>query len=944
MSWDGIVNQNSLKIDIEGLEYIQYLEPNVPNKQPSIPMKTKRRFGGFRVLGVFHRAGRNIFLLACWFAAELLFGFQTRAQTIFIPEGDPSVSMQNFLGNGWSIAVDNAGQVYVADPINQVIRKYDADGIPVAVLGQVSQGGLVDGTSAQARFSNPFSLCYDDADGILVLDNSTYVRRIDIASLTVTTIADLSGGVDGTHMYDVSSDTFQNSGTLSNLRLGDIAVQSPGVLYLSASDREGVTQYLLRCAGPNAQAIATSRVPVASSAWAGTRGLAIDSNGNVFMPFPIRQGIATAEYIFRFPNGGVTGVTRHFLPIAKVNAMASGRADRLYYFTSINPSFYAISSTASNTTLDTFTVLPTYPACPHQEVKDAAITPSGDLLAVNFRIYDEACDLCSPYGKVDCFSGADEAVGTGAGDTVAPTVDLTSPVGGQTITGLVTLIATAADNSGTVQVQFRVNERDFGPRLTAAPFSITLNPTNLSAGILSIYAIAFDAAGNATATDRVRGYNPVGGPNLEGEIFVNTTVLDAPIGVAVDATGDVYVGDHTRILRFSPLGELRQIHGTTNAVVVDGDATSVRFANVRGLGTDATGRILAIDDSDSGGCYLRQLDPANGFTTTLCRLDVQTNAFAFSDSYVLPTGVMATNGGPGPLWGWEDARDVAGAQNGDVLITLGNLLGWDFFEPLYPYHFLARFGQNANVLLAYSADTWFPDDNPRAAAVAADGTIFASFQTDGIMKLDSLFAFAPQFPAGGTNAVRRLYAGINEVDHLAVDSAARVYVPCAADSSNPARVVVVSGAQSNVVLFSLYQNLLDEPRDLAIDSGGNVYVVCTSLQYYDGLFRQQARVVRYAAAAHCFPETARAPRFLPERCQPQPGVGFLLEFESVPGANYEIQVADALPGPFRAVGVVKALGVNATWCDTGFGSGINPALTSQRFYRIRFLGADALSP
>ena len=76
-----------------------------------------------------------------------------------------------------------------------------------------------------------------------------------------------------------------------------------------------------------------------------------------------------------------------------------------------------------------------------------------------------------------------------------------------------------------------------------------------------------------------------------------------------------------------------------------------------------------------------------------------------------------------------------------------------------------------------------------------------------------------------------------------------VYVPYGSDGSNPARVEVVSGTQTNTTFFSLQQKLLNEPCDLAIDGDGNLYVICTELRFYDGAFRRQARVVRYAAAA-----------------------------------------------------------------------------------------------
>ena len=181
----------------------------------SIPTPARRYSGWhfqlFRRLAVlpYKRSAVTVVTIAWMLVAGAVFkGRETKAQTILIPEGNPAISMEHFLGNAWSIAVDQDGHIYVADPINQVIRKYCPDGTPATVIGQVNRSGRVDGTAAEARFASPGSLCYDGAGGILVLDNSTYVRRINVATLTVSTLANLSGGVDGAHMYDVTLGTF----------------------------------------------------------------------------------------------------------------------------------------------------------------------------------------------------------------------------------------------------------------------------------------------------------------------------------------------------------------------------------------------------------------------------------------------------------------------------------------------------------------------------------------------------------------------------------------------------------------------------------------------------------------------------------------------------------------------------------------------------------------
>jgi fibronectin type 3 domain-containing protein len=83
-------------------------------------------------------------------------------------------------------------------------------------------------------------------------------------------------------------------------------------------------------------------------------------------------------------------------------------------------------------------------------------------------------------------------------DTVAPTgVAITSPTNGASVTGQVTISASASDNIGIAQVDFYID----GQLLTSdtsAPFSIVWNTKKFSTTTHTIYARAVDAAGNTT--------------------------------------------------------------------------------------------------------------------------------------------------------------------------------------------------------------------------------------------------------------------------------------------------------------------------------------------------------------------------------------------------------------------------------------------------------------
>ncbi|MFZ9681825.1 MAG: matrixin family metalloprotease [Cephaloticoccus sp.] len=99
------------------------------------------------------------------------------------------------------IAVDAAGNVYVADTTNNLIRKVTSGGVVTTLAGVVGVSGWQDGTGSGALFNQPQGLASDSAGNLYVADTgNSAVRKITPAGL-VTTLAGLStiGGLkDGT--------------------------------------------------------------------------------------------------------------------------------------------------------------------------------------------------------------------------------------------------------------------------------------------------------------------------------------------------------------------------------------------------------------------------------------------------------------------------------------------------------------------------------------------------------------------------------------------------------------------------------------------------------------------------------------------------------------------------------------------------------------------------
>lgn len=90
---------------------------------------------------------------------------------------------------------------------------------------------------------------------------------------------------------------------------------------------------------------------------------------------------------------------------------------------------------------------------------------------------------------------------TNVTDTTPPTVNMSSPLNGVTVSGsTVAIAANAADNVAVAAVQFRLDGANFGSVLTTAPYALTWDSTTVSDGTHTLTAVATDTSGNqATA-------------------------------------------------------------------------------------------------------------------------------------------------------------------------------------------------------------------------------------------------------------------------------------------------------------------------------------------------------------------------------------------------------------------------------------------------------------
>jgi DNA-binding beta-propeller fold protein YncE len=106
----------------------------------------------------------------------------------FAGDGGPATGAALSLPSG--VAVDAAGRVFIADALNNRIRRVDVDGTITTVAGTGEAGFAGDGgPAASAAFFTPRDVAVDAAGRVFIADTDSHrVRRIDVDG-TITTVA-----------------------------------------------------------------------------------------------------------------------------------------------------------------------------------------------------------------------------------------------------------------------------------------------------------------------------------------------------------------------------------------------------------------------------------------------------------------------------------------------------------------------------------------------------------------------------------------------------------------------------------------------------------------------------------------------------------------------------------------------------------------------------------
>ena len=502
-----------------------------------------------------------------------------------------------------NVAVDAAGNLYFSEFERNRVRKVTPAGIISTVAGTGLAGYNGDGGSAvNAQLYHPAGLAVDRFNALYIADSrNNRVRKI------------LTGGVISTYLGDsVSTPLYAPVG---------IAVDIAGTLYVVDDDVSHlIHSYTVAGAWTNVGVTTQPNIP--------RRDVAVDLNG---VPY-----FADGVFVRKVANGQVQTVAGD----GYLHAIGDGGLATNALL--LRPSAIALDSAGSLYIADTGTqrvrqVLPTgmirtlagtgvagaaadnvlASAATLNGPSGIAIDAAGDIVIAdewNQRVRQVTAD-----GRIHNLAGTGNTgapmVGTPAQTPLSEPYGVCTGRGGALFvvvwgsnvvlqTAPQALVITAAGN-GTPG-----NTGDGGPAYLAqlnAPSACALD----SAGNLFIADTGNHGIRKVAPSGTISTVAGVGAPGFSGDGGPATSAgINAPLGVAVDDTGDIFIADtgNNRIRQVTPDGVIHTIAGQ-NAAAFGGDggpALSAQITAPGGLFLDGAGDLYF---ADTGNNRVRRLVP-----------------------------------------------------------------------------------------------------------------------------------------------------------------------------------------------------------------------------------------------------------------------------------------------------------------------------------------------
>ncbi len=177
------------------------------------------------------------------------------------------------------ITVDSQGNLFIADLINNRVRKVNANGIITTIVGNGVQGFSGDGAAAiQAQLNFPSELAFDSQGNLFITDlGNNRVRKVDTNGIITTVAGNGIRGSSGDRGPAIQAQLDSSNG---------IAVDSQAALYIVDNNRVrkvDTNGIISRVAGNGTFGFSGDGGPATQAQLNHLRNIALNSQGNLFI-------------------------------------------------------------------------------------------------------------------------------------------------------------------------------------------------------------------------------------------------------------------------------------------------------------------------------------------------------------------------------------------------------------------------------------------------------------------------------------------------------------------------------------------------------------------------------------------------------------------------------------------------------------------------------------
>jgi uncharacterized protein (TIGR03437 family) len=203
--------------------------------------------------------------------------------TAFSGDGGPATSASIYIipSNHNGIAVDGAGNLYIADDGHNRVRKVDTAGIITTVAGTGTLGFSGDGGPAKnAMLWRPNAVAVDGAGNLYIADADNFrIRKVDTAGVITTVAGNGAIGSSGDGGLAINAALFEIRG---------VAVDGAGNIYISDQAAKSVRKVnaagiISTVAGNGTLGFSGDGGPATSAAFNAPYNTAVDGAGNLYI-------------------------------------------------------------------------------------------------------------------------------------------------------------------------------------------------------------------------------------------------------------------------------------------------------------------------------------------------------------------------------------------------------------------------------------------------------------------------------------------------------------------------------------------------------------------------------------------------------------------------------------------------------------------------------------